>query len=167
MIRPAAAAANHSHLMSDPLTRCHCAQSPSQAIPVQRPRKGAAPGVRVIMVRADPRRARSILLFFLPCGGSLWGVLSKKPIKTRRENFSRSAKAARPKRATTCTATQRQEEEEVQSEGAINKGHCVLPLASMRNRPVHYKRPHATQHGPSSMNQGRSRKKKKLKNPTG
>ena len=97
--------------------------------------KAAAPGVRVIMVRADPRLARNIhgyplsgahaSLFLPPCGGSLW-VLSKKPIKTNRENFSRSAKAARSERKgapvaaskdhplTAVTRLQGQEEEEVQ-----------------------------------------------------
>jgi len=85
-------------------------------------------------------------------------------------SFQRSpAKAARPKQKGASRLAkdrnilqpQPKRIQELQSEvRAINKGHCVLPLASMRNRPVHYNYPHATQHGPTSMNQGRRKEKK-------
>jgi len=85
-------------------------------------------------------------------------------------SFRRSpAKAARPKQKGASQLAkdrnilqpQPKRVQEVQSEvRATNKGHCVLPLASMRNRPVvHYNYPHATRHGPTSTNQGRRKKR--------
>jgi hypothetical protein len=87
------------------------------------------PSVRVIM---EPRTTTHPSPLSLRTHLSLSVVLSEEPIKLASRNSSRLAKTPRSKKEKEKGG---QGWQHLQEEGP-NKGHCVLPLASMRDRPV-------------------------------